>query len=79
MQDLEEVKKPKGRRTSRLQRRIDTALAIAGDHPAWISAFLSTAAENDLAIHLDIITNLDGNSIYKSQKKYMLKKVGVFA
>lgn len=41
MQDVEEGKKHKGsRRTSRLQRHISTALAFAGDRPAWVDAFL---------------------------------------
>jgi hypothetical protein len=80
MQDIEEGKKPKGRRSSRLQRHISTALAFAGDRPESVSAFLQEFRQlfGDMVLNLAINANLDGNSIYKSQKKYMLKKVGVF-
>jgi hypothetical protein len=40
MRDIEEGKKPKSRRSSRLQRHISTALAFVGDRPEWVSAFL---------------------------------------
>lgn len=65
--------------TSGLQRHMDTALAIAGDNPPWISAFLSEMKKmfDDLAIHLDIITSLDGSAIYKSQKKFVGSEVSL--
>ena len=40
MQDVEEGKKPKGRRSSRLQRHISSALAFVGDRPEWVNASL---------------------------------------
>jgi hypothetical protein len=44
MDDVTEGKAPKGkgssRRTSRLQRHLNTALALAGDRPEWVNAFL---------------------------------------
>jgi len=81
MQDVEEGKKPKGsRRTSRLQRHLNTALALAGDRPEWVSAFLQEFRDlfGDLVLNLAINAGLDGNLIYKSQKKYIGKEVGLF-
>jgi hypothetical protein len=41
MQEVEEGAKPKSRRrTSRLQRHVSTAIALAGDRPEWVNAFL---------------------------------------
>ncbi|MGH9982359.1 MAG: hypothetical protein ACRD8W_00195 [Nitrososphaeraceae archaeon] len=56
------------------------ALAFVGDRPEWVSAFLQEFRQlfGNMVLNLAINAILDGNSIYKSQKKYMLKKVGVF-
>jgi hypothetical protein len=83
MQDIEEghsYGKKKPRLQSRIQRHIDTATAIAGDIPYWIDAFLTRIERmfGDMALNLMINTNLDGSSIYSSQKKYLLKQVSVF-
>jgi hypothetical protein len=84
MDDVTEGKAPKGkgsRRTSRLQRHLNTALALAGDRPEWVNAFLQEFRDlfGDLVLNLAINADLHGNSIYKSQKKYMLKQVGIFS
>jgi hypothetical protein len=84
MDDVTERKAPKGngsRRTSRLQRDLNTALTLAGDRPAWVDAFLQEFRDlfGDLVLNLAINADLDENSIYKSQKKYMLNQVGIFS
>jgi uncharacterized phage infection (PIP) family protein YhgE len=83
MQDIEEGGgggKKKPRLQSRLQRHLDTALAIAGGTGELYTAIVSaiTKAFGDIMLNFNLNTNLDGNSIYKSQKKYMLKQVSVF-
>jgi hypothetical protein len=82
MQDVEEGKKPKGRRrTSRLHRHISTAIALAGDRPEWVNAFLHEFRQlfGDMILNLTVNSMLDGTTIHKSQQRFMLKKVSVFA
>jgi hypothetical protein len=80
MQEVEEGKKPKGSRTTCiLHRHLNTALALAGDRPEWVNAFLQEFRDLFGDLVLAINEDLDGNSIYRSQKKYMLKQVGIFS
>jgi hypothetical protein len=69
------------RRTSRLQRHVSTALALAGDRPEWVNAFLQEFRQlfGDMILNLTVNSMLDDNAIHKSQQRFMLKKVGVFA
>lgn len=64
----------------RLQRHIDTATAIAGDVPQWITAFLDRIEHmfNDMVFNFTLNSYLDGQSVYKAQKKYIGKEVGLF-
>ena len=81
MQVAEEGKKPKGRRTSRLQRHVSTAIGLAGDRPEWVNASLQEFRQlfGDMILNLTVNLMLDGNTIHKNQQCFMLKKVGVFA
>jgi hypothetical protein len=84
MQDIEEghsYGKKKPRLQSRLQRHLDAALAITGGTGELYTAIVSaiTKAFGDIMLNFTLNTNLDGNSIYKSQKKYMLKNVSVYS
>lgn len=65
---------------SRIQRHLNTALAIAGDRPEWVDAFLSAFEKmfGDLMINLTVNNMLDGYAINQSQKKYQVKKVSVY-
>jgi hypothetical protein len=67
---MEDVTEGGGRTSSRLQRLVSTALALAGDRPEWVNAFLQEFRDlfGDLVLNLAINADLDGNSIYKSQK-----------
>jgi hypothetical protein len=71
----------KASRRSRLQRHLNTVLALAGDRPEWVNVFLQEfrGLFGDLVLNLAINADLDGNSIYESQKMYMLKQVGIFS
>jgi hypothetical protein len=62
----------------RLQRHIDTA--IAGDIPSWIDVFLTRIERmfSDVVINFTLNSYLDGQSVYKAQKKYMAKQVSLF-
>jgi hypothetical protein len=71
MDDVTEGKAPKGkggRRTSRLQRHLNTALALAGDRPEGVSAFLQEFRElfGDMVLNLTVNSMLDGNAIHKN-------------
>lgn len=84
MQDVEEGaggSGGKGRRRRRLQRHLNTALALAGDRPAWVDAFLQEFRElfSDMVLNLTVNSILDGNAIHKNQQRFLLKKVVVFA
>lgn len=69
-QDEEEYGKSPGLR-SRIQRRIDTAMAIAGDAPPWIDAFLTKIERLFGVIVLNPTVNsmLDGEIIHRNQKR----------
>lgn len=72
--------KKKPRFYGRLQRHIDTATAIAGDVPQWITAFLDRIDRmfNDMVFNFTLNSYLDGQSVYKAQKKYIGREVGLF-
>jgi hypothetical protein len=63
-----------------LQRHIDSAIATAGDVPSWITAFLDRIERmfNDVVFNFTLNSFLDGQSVYKAQKKYIGKDVGLF-
>jgi hypothetical protein len=58
----------KGRRRSRLQRHLNTALALAGDRPEWVNAFLQEFRDlfGDMVLNLTVNSMLDGNARHKN-------------
>lgn len=59
----------KGRRRSRLQRHLNTALALAGDRPELVNTFLQEFRDlfGDMVLNLTVNSMLDGNAIHKNQ------------
>lgn len=67
------------RRTSRIQRHLDTALAIAGGYDDLKAAIVNaiTSAFEDIMLSLTVNSMLDGETIHRNQKKGMIKNVSL--
>jgi len=77
-QDEEEYGR-KPRFTSRIQRHLNTALAVAGDNSYLKDAIVDaiTRAFGDIMLNLSVYSMLDGDIIHRNQKRGMLKQVSL--
>lgn len=80
MEDHEYGKKPRGRSVrDRLQRHVNTAVAIAGDNSNLADSIVKaiTKAFGDIMLNFSVYSMLDREVIHRNQAKGMLKKVSV--